>query len=71
MAKTLFEVAELVQSCAELARDAKTQNFWIWKNLDNCCKVMAKYISIHFDVFHLRRVGSDWLQATSETKIVS
>ena len=32
---------------------------------------MAKYISIYFDIPHQKLVGSGWLQATSETKIVS
>ena len=40
------------------------------KNLDTRCKAMAKYISIYFDVFHQKLVGSGWLQATSETKVV-
>ena len=43
----------------------------ILKNLDTCCKGMAKYISIYFDIPHQKLVGSGWLQATSETKIVS
>ena len=29
---------------------------------------MAKYISIYFDVFQQKLVGSGWLQATSEIK---
>ena len=43
--------------------EQKNQVIWTTR-----CKVMAKYISIYFDVFHQKLVGSGWLQATSETK---
>ena len=33
-------------------------------------QIMTKYISIYLGVFYQKLVGSGWLQATPETKIV-